>query len=201
MPNSVIDEFKSVPNMITSIRFVLAPFLLYFAFTKELFLFTTLFYICAISDYVDGPIARRFNMASELGSFLDNLADELLLLSGLAFMYLLKSEIMLDNLAIFVVFLSIYAVERILFYGLHNGKPRLHLYSGKTFARAYYLFLPLMFFVNDYRPFLYLILSLGTITLIEQSVIYLKYKEIDTEMKSIINPKYNPLSYIYKLPF
>jgi CDP-diacylglycerol--glycerol-3-phosphate 3-phosphatidyltransferase len=201
MPNSVIDEFKSVPNMITSIRFVLAPFLLYFAFTKELFLFTVLFYICAISDYIDGPIARRFNLTSELGSFLDNLADELLLLSGLAFMYLLKSEIMLDNLAIFVVFLSIYAVERILFYGLHNGKPRLHLYSGKTFARAYYLFLPLMFFVNDYRPFLYLILSLGTITLIEQSVIYLKYKEIDTEMKSIINPKYNPLSYIYKLPF
>lgn len=201
MPNSVIDEFKSIPNIITSIRFVLAPFLLYFAFTKELFLFTVLFYICAISDYIDGPIARRFNLTSELGSFLDNLADELLLLSGLAFMYLLKSEIMLDNLAIFVVFLSIYVVERILFYRLHNGKPRLHLYSGKTFARAYYLFLPVMFFVNDYRPFLYLILSLGTITLIEQSVIYLKYKEIDTEMKSIINPKYNPLSYIYKLPF
>jgi phosphatidylglycerophosphate synthase len=187
--------------MITSIRFVLAPFLLYFAFTKELFLFTMLFYICAISDYIDGPIARRLNLTSELGSFLDNLADELLLLSGLAFMYLLRPEIMLDNLAIFVVFLTIYAIERILFYGLQKGKPRLHLYSGKTFARAYYLFLPVMFFVNNYRPFLYLILSLGAITLIEQSAIYLKYKEVDTEIKSILNPKYNPLSYIYKLPF
>ncbi|MCC7573123.1 MAG: CDP-alcohol phosphatidyltransferase family protein [Candidatus Methanofastidiosum sp.] len=201
MPTSFINEFKSIPNMITSIRFVLAPFLLYFAFTKELFLFTIFFYICAISDYIDGPIARRFNLTSELGSFLDNLADELLLLSGLAFMYLLKPEIMLNNLVVFVVFLTIYAIERILFYGLQKGKPRLHLYSGKTFARAYYLFLPVMFFVNSYRPFLYLILSLGAITLIEQSAIYLKYKEVDTEMKSIINPKYNPLSYIYKLPF
>ncbi len=201
MVNSVINELKSIPNMITSIRFVLAPFLLYFAFTNELFLFTILFYVCAISDYIDGPIARRFNLTSELGSFLDNLADELLLLSGLAFMYLLKPEIMTDNILVFAVFLAIYAFERILFYGLHNGKPRLHLYSGKTFARAYYLCLPVLFYVNNYKPFLYLILALGAITLIEQSVIYLKYKEIDPEIKSFINPKYNPLSYIYKLPF
>ncbi len=201
MVNSVINELRSIPNMITSIRFILAPFLLYFAFTKELFLFTIFFYVCAFSDYIDGPIARRYNLTSEIGSFLDNLADELLLLSGLAFMYLLKPEIMLDNILIFAVFLTIYAIERVLFYGLHKGKPRLHLYSGKTFARAYYLFLPVMFYVTNYRIFLYLILSLGAVTLIEQSLIYIKYKEVDTEIKSIINPKYNPLSYIYKLPF
>ncbi|KYC45891.1 MAG: phosphatidylglycerophosphate synthetase [Candidatus Methanofastidiosum methylothiophilum] len=201
MFSSFISEFKSLPNMITSIRFILAPFLLYFAFINELYLFTLLFYICAISDYIDGPIARRFNSTSELGSFLDNLADELLLLSGLAFMYLLRPEIMLDNLTLFVGFLTIYFLERMLFYGLQKGKPRLHLYSGKTFARAYYLFLPVMFYVINYMPILYLILSLGTITLIEQSAIYIKYKEVDAEMKSLINPKYNPLSYIYKLPF
>lgn len=200
MISSLINELKTLPNMITSIRFVLAPFLIYFAYTKELMLFSILFYICGISDYIDGPIARRYNMTSELGSFLDNVADELLLLSGLVFIYLLKSEILIDNILAFAVFLSLYLIERILFIVLHKGKPRLHLYSGKTFVRAFYILLPVMFYVSNYGVYLYLILSLGAITLIEQSIIYLKYKEIDVEMKSLINPKYNPLSYIYKLP-
>lgn len=201
MVNSVINELKSLPNMITSIRFILAPFLLYFSYKNELFLFTVLFYVCGISDYIDGPIARRYNLTSELGSFLDNVADELLLLFGLIFIYLLKPEIIMDNILIFAIFLTLYAIERVLFFGLHKGKPRLHLYSGKTFVRAFYIFIPVMFFVNNYRPFLYLILLLGVVTLIEQSVIYLKYKKIDPEIKSFINPRYNPLSYIYKLPF
>lgn len=201
MPNSLISELKTLPNMITSIRFILAPFLIYFAYTKEILIFSILFYVCGISDYIDGPIARRYNLTSELGSFLDNVADELLLLSGLFFIYLIKPEIMIDNILAFVIFLSLYAIERILFFGLHKGKPRLHLYSGKTFVRAFYIFLPVMFYVVNYLPFLYLILSLGGITLIEQSIIYIKYKEIDIEIKSLVNPKYNPFSYIYKLPF
>jgi CDP-diacylglycerol--glycerol-3-phosphate 3-phosphatidyltransferase len=201
MVNSFINELKSLPNIITSIRFILAPFLLYFSYTKELFLFTLLFYVCGISDYIDGPIARRYNLTSELGSFLDNVADELLLLFGLIFIFLLKPEIIIENIMVFVIFLSLYAVERVLFFGLHKGKPRLHLYSGKTFVRAFYIFLPVIFYVSTYRPFMYLILSLGVVTLLEQSIIYIRYKEIDPEIKSFINPKYNLLSYIYKLPF
>ena len=201
MVHSAINELKSVPNMITSLRFILAPFLLYFSYIQELFVFTILFYVCGISDYIDGPIARRYKLTSELGSFLDSLADELLLLFGLIFIYLLKPGILVNNIPLFVVFLIIYMVERVLFFVLHKGKIRLHLYSGKTFARAYYIFLPVMFYLNNYKPFMYLILLLGIMTLIEHSLIYIKYKEIDPEIKSFINPKYNPLSYIYKLPF
>ncbi len=201
MDSSILKELKSLPNMITSIRFILTPFLIYFSFTKNLLLFSILFYVCGISDYIDGPIARRYKLTSELGSFLDNVADEMLLLFGLLFIYLIKPTIIIDNIMAFVIFLSLYAIERLLFFGLHKGKPRLHLYSGKTFVRAFYVFLPVMFYVNTYSPLLYLILGLGAVTLIEQSIIYIKFKKIDVEMKSLINPKYNPLSYIYKLPF
>ncbi|NMC59339.1 MAG: CDP-alcohol phosphatidyltransferase family protein [Candidatus Methanofastidiosa archaeon] len=201
MDSSILKELKSLPNMITSIRFILTPFLIYFSFTKNLLLFSILFYVCGISDYIDGPIARRYKLTSELGSFLDNVADEMLLLFGLLFIYLIKPTIIIDNIMAFVIFLSLYAIERLLFFGLHKGKPRLHLYSGKTFVRAFYVFLPVMFYVNTYSPLLYLILGLGAVTLTEQSIIYIKFKKIDVEMKSLINPKYNPLSYIYKLPF
>jgi phosphatidylglycerophosphate synthase len=176
MDSSILKELKSLPNMITSIRFILTPFLIYFSFTKNLLLFSILFYVCGISDYIDGPIARRYKLTSELGSFLDNVADEMLLLFGLLFIYLIKPTIIIDNIMAFVIFLSLYAIERLLFFGLHKGKPRLHLYSGKTFVRAFYVFLPVMFYVNTYSPLLYLILGLGAVTLTEQSIIYINLK-------------------------
>ncbi len=43
----------------------------------------TVFAVAAISDGVDGYIARRYRQKSELGSFLDPLADKALLVSGL----------------------------------------------------------------------------------------------------------------------
>ena len=41
------------------------------------------FCVASISDGIDGYIARRFKQRSELGTFLDPMADKLLLLSGL----------------------------------------------------------------------------------------------------------------------
>lgn len=201
MANFSINELKSLPNLITSVRFFLAPILVYLAYVQELLFFTILFYICGVSDYIDGPIARKYNLDSELGSILDSVADELLLLLGLVFIYLFRPEILLDNIALFGVFLSVYAVERILLYALHKGKARLHLYSGKAFARSFYIFLPLMFYIDNYSPMMYLILSLGFITFIEHSIVYIKYKEIDPEIKSVIKSKYNILSYLSKSPF
>ncbi len=201
MANFSINELKSLPNLITSIRFFLAPFLVYLAYMQELLLFTIFFYICGVSDYIDGPIARRYNLATELGSMLDSFADELLLLLGLVFIYLFRSEILLDNILLFGIFLSVYATERVLLYALHKGKTRLHLYSGKAFARSFYIFLPIMFYVNNYSPMMYLILTLGFITFIEHSIIYIKYKDIDPEIKTIVKSKYNILSYLSKSPF
>jgi cardiolipin synthase len=40
-----------------------------------------LFVVAGVSDAVDGYIAKRFNMASELGSYLDPLADKALIVS------------------------------------------------------------------------------------------------------------------------
>ena len=41
------------------------------------------FALCAVSDAIDGYIARRYNQHSELGAILDPLADKLLLVSGI----------------------------------------------------------------------------------------------------------------------
>jgi len=76
-------------NKVTILRILLVPFfisqvLYYGNGGGELhrWLAVASFALCALSDGVDGYIARRFNQRSELGALLDPLADKLLLVSG-----------------------------------------------------------------------------------------------------------------------
>jgi cardiolipin synthase (CMP-forming) len=82
-------------NKITVIRILMVPFfivqLMYYAEKgNELHrLFAIIaFAVAAISDGLDGYIARRYNQRSELGAVLDPLADKLLLVSGIVILSL-----------------------------------------------------------------------------------------------------------------
>lgn len=88
----------TIPTYITLFRMLLVPIygwcVLQYGFSlKELqpnesfrIASCTLFAIAAISDAVDGIIARIFNMRSELGAYLDPFADKVLLLTSIIFM-------------------------------------------------------------------------------------------------------------------
>lgn len=71
----------TVPNMITILRLLLVPAVVYWLLTGEWQRAFAGFVIAGISDGVDGFIARRFNQRSKLGGYLDPMADKLLLVS------------------------------------------------------------------------------------------------------------------------
>ena len=71
----------TVANMITILRLLLVPAVVYWLLTAEWQLAFAGFVIAGVSDAVDGFIARRFNQRSKLGGYLDPMADKLLLVS------------------------------------------------------------------------------------------------------------------------
>jgi CDP-diacylglycerol--glycerol-3-phosphate 3-phosphatidyltransferase len=86
-------------NKITILRILLVPFfivqVLYYVsgsgeWHRHLALAT--FALAAVSDGIDGFIARRFNQRSDLGAILDPLADKLLLVSGIVLLSLHHEE-------------------------------------------------------------------------------------------------------------
>ena len=82
---------KHVPNTLTVGRIAIAPASLYLLWrgaaegsAAMLVAGTALFIVAAITDYVDGYLARRHGTTSRLGQFLDPLADKVLVLGGFA---------------------------------------------------------------------------------------------------------------------
>ncbi len=71
----------SIPNLITLGRIILVPIVVWAIMSGEMRLAFFLFLVAGISDAVDGFLAKRFHMASELGAYLDPLADKALIVS------------------------------------------------------------------------------------------------------------------------
>ena len=78
---------KHVPNALTAGRIVAAPVALYLLWTGTAAgqtAGTALFIAAAITDFLDGHLARRHGTTSRLGQFMDPLADKILVLGGFA---------------------------------------------------------------------------------------------------------------------
>jgi len=73
-----------IPNILSLIRIILVPLFLFFFFSESYnskFISLIIFIIASLTDFFDGFIARKFNVITKLGKFLDPLADKILTLS------------------------------------------------------------------------------------------------------------------------
>lgn len=76
----------NAPNLVTILRLALMPLLVVFFFIPGRWpaaICTTIFVIAALSDLLDGYLARRLGQTSALGAFLDPVADKLVVVVGL----------------------------------------------------------------------------------------------------------------------
>ena len=71
----------SIPNLITLGRILLVPVVVWAISSGAMWIAFVLFLAAGVSDAVDGFLAKRFGMTTELGSYLDPLADKALIVS------------------------------------------------------------------------------------------------------------------------
>ncbi|MDR1093185.1 MAG: CDP-diacylglycerol--glycerol-3-phosphate 3-phosphatidyltransferase [Clostridiales bacterium] len=78
----------NLPNKITLIRIVLIPFFLAAFMLREytdwlVYVSAGLFVLASVTDFLDGHIARKYNMVTDMGKFLDPIADKVLVAAAL----------------------------------------------------------------------------------------------------------------------
>lgn len=101
---------NNLPNRITITRILLMPvFIVLFlvSFPGSKFVAMGVFLIAAISDSLDGYIARKYNLVTDLGKFLDPIADKLLAITGLVMLITGANPIIPMPYGIVVMFVMI----------------------------------------------------------------------------------------------
>ena len=76
----------NLPNKLTIARMIMIPlfiFFFYFNFKGHYFVALAVFAIASFTDLLDGRFARRYNLVTHLGKFLDPIADKVLVSSAL----------------------------------------------------------------------------------------------------------------------
>jgi cardiolipin synthase len=71
----------SIPNLITLARILMVPIIVWAITADHMLLAFVLFVVAGLSDLVDGYLAKRFGMATELGAYLDPLADKAMIVA------------------------------------------------------------------------------------------------------------------------
>ncbi len=80
----------NLPNAITIIRILLIPLFLYKIIQGEMIFATAVYLTAAITDGLDGFIARVWKLQTKLGTFLDPMADKLLVTASFLTLSVLK---------------------------------------------------------------------------------------------------------------
>ncbi len=84
--STIKQDLLNVPNMLTSLRIVVIPVVMWLIHRGDpasCMWAAILFSLAAITDFIDGYIARKWNLVSMTGKFLDPLADKLIVMASL----------------------------------------------------------------------------------------------------------------------
>lgn len=78
----------NLPNKLTILRVVLIPFFVFFLLAPYFedygnYIAVAIFIVASLTDMLDGKIARKYNLVTNFGKFMDPLADKLLVCSAM----------------------------------------------------------------------------------------------------------------------
>ena len=88
-PPVLLKEFWNLPNVLTMGRIFIIPWFVWLTYDADpmsSFLAAAVFAAAAITDIIDGYLARKLNLITVVGKFLDPLADKLIVMAALVMM-------------------------------------------------------------------------------------------------------------------
>jgi cardiolipin synthase (CMP-forming) len=180
-----LKELLTIPNLITIYRLLVFPLILYFAIAGKESMFAIFLVINLVTDAIDGFIARRFKMETEIGAKLDSFADNLTYVLVFVGIYVFK----LEEFLLYKISLLIYIgmlLFTVIFSLIKFGKfPSLHMYITKIGGYLQGAFFICLFTVGFITPFYYFVICWGILGAIESIAIQLTIPEMRSNVKGL----------------
>lgn len=172
---------KYLANIISSSRILCAITLFFFSEISSLFML--IYFYCGLSDFVDGPIARKLGTISLLGAKLDTAGDVITYFALTKILYLesvfpVWGLIWLAAALVGLVISAIISKIRLgKFYFVHS-------LFGKIFGASAFMF-PFAIKIMKADLYMAVVCSMASIAAVESIIIQLKSKELKTDVISV----------------
>ena len=179
----------NLPNKLTIMRVILIPFFVFFLLSPYFpaygnYIAVAIFIVASLTDMLDGKIARKYNLVTNFGKFMDPLADKLLVCSAMICL------IELDRLAAWIVIVIIareFIISGFRLVASDNGVVIAASYWGK-FKTTFQMLMVIVLILDIQMPFFqilgtvltYVVLILTVVSLIDYIV---KNKDVLKDQK------------------
>ena len=151
----------NLPNKLTIMRVILIPFFVFFLLSPYFpaygnYIAVAIFIVASLTDMLDGKIARKYNLVTNFGKFMDPLADKLLVCSAMICL------IELDRLAAWIVIVIMareFIISGFRLVASDNGVVIAASYWGK-FKTTFQMLMVIVLILDIQMPFFQI---LGTV--------------------------------------
>lgn len=179
------ERFWTIPNILSLYRIVIFPFILWLILSRHEQLFAIFITISLVSDFLDGLIARAFNMQTKIGARLDSWADLGTYILAFLAIYLFKWNEIRSHSLMLIVFAVVMALSYAIVFIKFKGLIGLHTYMFKITGYLQGAFIVCLFIWGFYSIPYYVCLGWGILACIEEIIIIFILKEPRSNVKGL----------------
>ena len=144
----------NLPNKLTLFRVILIPFFVFFMLAPYFegygnYIAVAIFIVASLTDMLDGKIARKYNLVTNFGKFMDPLADKLLVCSAMICMIDLKR---LPAWFVIIIIAREFIISGFRLIASDNGIVIAASYWGK-FKTTFQMLMVIVLILNIDHPF------------------------------------------------
>ena len=177
-------EFLSPPNLVSLVRILMSPVLLWLAWQQEPFLYMLALFFTLFTDVLDGFLARTLHQVTELGAHLDSLGDFIIYITLAIAAWWLWPEIILEEVVSVLVIIISFSVPIVI--GLIKFKT---LTSYHTWSVKLAVFVTVVSYVVTFSDWarwpIYVAATVAVIAAIEEIAITLVMRHEHADVRSV----------------
>lgn len=160
-------EILNIPNALSLYRLAMAPVIIVLALSEQRTFFIVLLCISFVTDMLDGPIARAWNMRTQIGARLDSIADVLTYVAALVGIFQFEYQTLEPHINALYAFIGLLVVATLTPLIKFRTPPSLHLYSFKVNALLQGIFIFSLFVFSFNVYFYYFVMVFGILACLE----------------------------------
>jgi phosphatidylglycerophosphate synthase len=175
----------TIPNILSLYRLFIFPVVMLMILLKLELVYAILVVISLNTDVWDGIIARRFKQQTAIGARIDSLADIGMYITALSGIIVFKIRDIGPDAWLYYVFIACYLLV-ILSPLIKFGKIQsLHLYSIKAAGYLQGIFFILLFFVDYFPIYFYVMVNISLLAFVENLSIQMIIPEMRSDVKGL----------------